>query len=527
MTIVTMPDGARVDFGDMPPDQIRSLIQRKFPDDVARLKAGDKGTVSTFKMGTAEDVARSTLTGLGEGVTQGAGLLGDVQSVADQFGTWVGDQLGLKPLSPEQQARMDRPLGLPDISAPTTAAIEKATGFDEIKHIPQTTAGKFARTAASFAVPAGVAGKGLKAAAKYGIIPGVTSEAAGQVTEGTALEPFARVGGAMVGAGGAASLLKGRKAAVPTVADLEAESRALYDAAKARGVLVSHTVFDDAIDDIVRKAQAFPIDEQLTPATWRVIQRLNEMRGTSVDLEDLDTLRKVIGLAAGAESKADRAAAMQIMSEFDRFTAGLRPADVLSGDPQAAMNDILRARSLWSRKAKAETIEQIFERARNAVGANYTAAGMQTALRQQFRQIANDPLQLRRFTKEEQGVIKEIVRGGTVENFLRLIGKFAPRGAISGGILAGATYANPAMGAALFAAGEAAKAGSTRLGMGNVRRLDVMVRTGVPQPKGPVSPGVSLAPVYTAKELQRDKRAILTDRNGVPILTPSGQYQYR
>lgn len=34
MTVVTMPDGQAVDFGDMPPDQIRSLIQRKFPDAV-------------------------------------------------------------------------------------------------------------------------------------------------------------------------------------------------------------------------------------------------------------------------------------------------------------------------------------------------------------------------------------------------------------------------------------------------------------------------------------------------------------
>jgi hypothetical protein len=32
MTIVTMPDGVPVDFGDMPPDQIKALIQKKFPD---------------------------------------------------------------------------------------------------------------------------------------------------------------------------------------------------------------------------------------------------------------------------------------------------------------------------------------------------------------------------------------------------------------------------------------------------------------------------------------------------------------
>lgn len=482
---------------------------------------GEKGAASTYQMGTAEDVLRSTATGAGEGLTQSAGLLGDVQGVADSVGTWIGDQLGLKPLTPEQSA------GFQADNAPTTAAIESATGFDQHKHTPQTTAGKFARTAASFAAPAGIAGKGVKAAVKYGVVPGLVSEGGGQATEGTSLEPFARVGGAMLGAGFAGGLMKGKKAAIPTRDELETQSRALYDSAKSRGVLVSHTTFDQAIDGITRKAQAFPIDEQLTPGTFRALQRLNEMRGTSVDLEDLDNLRKIIGMAAGSNVKADRAAAMQIMDEFDGFMNGLKPTDVLSGDPRAAMNDIVKARSLWSRKAKAETIEQIFERARNAVGANYTAAGMQTALRQQFRAIANDPRQLRRFTQAEQDTIKEIVRGTTGENFLRLIGKFAPRGAISGGLLGAAAYANPGLGAVMFAAGEGAKAVSTRMGMGNVTRLDEMVRSGVPAPRPPVSPALSLAPFYSGKELQRDKHAVLTDGNGVPVLNPAGQYQPR
>lgn len=32
MTVLTMPDGAVVDFGDMPPDQIKALIAKKFPE---------------------------------------------------------------------------------------------------------------------------------------------------------------------------------------------------------------------------------------------------------------------------------------------------------------------------------------------------------------------------------------------------------------------------------------------------------------------------------------------------------------
>ena len=70
---------------------------------------------------------------------------------------------------------------------------------------PETRLGRFVETATEF-VPGAVAlgpGKltqnvGRKALA-YGVAPGVTSEAAGQITEGTAAEPFARFDGHGIG----------------------------------------------------------------------------------------------------------------------------------------------------------------------------------------------------------------------------------------------------------------------------------------------------------------------------------------
>lgn len=171
------------------------------------------------KMGTGEDIARSAATGLGEGVTGTVGMLGDVQSLADDFGTWVGNQLGLKPLTPEQAA------GFQADNAPTTAAIESATGFDKIKHTPQTTAGQFARTAGQFVpgfaaaggVQAGVGGVkralGTAGGVGTGIGAGLGSEAAGQMTEGTMLETPARIAGGL--AGGMSANVLTRRAVTP------------------------------------------------------------------------------------------------------------------------------------------------------------------------------------------------------------------------------------------------------------------------------------------------------------------------
>lgn len=64
---------------------------------------------------------------------------------------------------------------------------------------PKTTLGEYARTAGEFAPlavggPAGWANKAARVA-----LPAVASETAGQVTEGTPFEPWARAGGALVG----------------------------------------------------------------------------------------------------------------------------------------------------------------------------------------------------------------------------------------------------------------------------------------------------------------------------------------
>jgi hypothetical protein len=78
----------------------------------------------------------------------------------------------------------------------------------------ETTAGKYAGTVGEFlpgaALFGGMSPSNLMAT---GLLPGVASEAAGQATEGTAAEPYARVAGALLG-GAVPSLVRRGAAAV-------------------------------------------------------------------------------------------------------------------------------------------------------------------------------------------------------------------------------------------------------------------------------------------------------------------------
>jgi hypothetical protein len=149
------------------------------------------------------DAAKSFGVGVGRAGIQGAGLLGDAremiangaQRAADYFapgsapntGSKVSDFLSSNPL-----------LGGPT-SQQLQSAIEAYTGPF---YKPKTIVGDYAQTAGEFAPGALAIPEGTLAAnaLRYGLLPALSSETAGQLTKGTAAEPWARTLGAILGA---------------------------------------------------------------------------------------------------------------------------------------------------------------------------------------------------------------------------------------------------------------------------------------------------------------------------------------
>lgn len=222
------------------------------------------------KISQGEDIARSAGTGLIEGGASTFGAIGDLREMIGAGAKWAGDKMGVSgfklPSLPEpmpvrafrqatQQAMqvagvdprisklatvMAGPGGLSD--APTTREVTGAVTKDNPLYKPQTKAGKYTRTVASFAPAALTPGGPVRRAANV-VVPGVMSEAAGQATEGTAMEPYARVAAAMVGAGGVNMLGRGgpdtrmlAEASRAASDDQVAAARQLMEQAQAQGI---------------------------------------------------------------------------------------------------------------------------------------------------------------------------------------------------------------------------------------------------------------------------------------------------
>jgi hypothetical protein len=194
-----------------------------------------------------------------------------------------------------------------------------------------------------------------------------------------------------------------------------------------------------------------------------------------------------------AKDPGERRIARIMVEGLDEQLNRLQPRDIAAGNKTAGLAALREGRQLWQRMRKGETIDNLFESARDKVGANYSQAGLHTALRQEFRGLAAKIRkgQERGWTNAERAAIQRVVRGGPAENLLRLVGKAAPRGVISAMPMVGAgMYFDPITGAAVMGAGEIGKRAATAIGMRNAERVGELARAGVPLARPPALEGL-------------------------------------
>jgi hypothetical protein len=370
---------------------------------------------------------------------------------------------------------------------------------------------------ANAALRGGASGLGFAASQPVQNPDNYWSQKAGQLAVGGPV-------GAITGA--AVERLGQTRQTPPTTKELKSAATEAYKTAEAEGVVIKQPSVQNTVNGITEAIQKEGIDPQLQPKTTAVLNRfVTEAKTGNMTLEKAETLRRIASSALDTPDKSDRRLAHMVIDKWDDFIGGLKPDDVtggVTGDPalikalnlptgnqQVATDALSQARDLYARSAKSAEIERLMERAKNAVGANYTTAGYETALRQQFRALANKDAAFRRFSPDEQQAILKVVRGGPVENVLRMAGKFAIRGPVSGGMTGGLGYlmGGPAGIAGLEAAGEAGRYGATQLGLRNVRLAHELMRSGgqpsfAPMPQSGPSPNVPVGNAATALMVQ-------------------------
>lgn len=444
MQNVQMPNGDIVSFPqDMPKEEIRSLIEKRFPE------------VAREKMARPEGILRGALQGatfgFGDELVAGAGSIPQAlitgQSIPEAYG---------QILEGERQAmdrfREDRPFSA--VGSEIGGAI--ATGIGSLG------------TKAGAALAGSLGRGGLGARATKGALAGASSGGLYGYGSGEGEERLesARQGALFGGVTGGAFPLAGAALSRATGANISAEqignkSRQLYQSARKKGAEFS----DDAAQALRKSIQEQITDDDFAKAivgddeVSALLRSLDEAQKSKMTLESFEVLDKRLGSQAQqAFTRGDADLSRRLGEIQGDLREIVTNGDFIKGTAEG-VKDYREATKLWRSYSKMRDIEEILESAEYYVGGE--AAGIKAG----FTRLAKNKKKLRGYTKEEVEAIKKAARTGATEGLLRTLGSrlMTIGGAVSGGV-PGAIAGQAASSAARAGASALKGADATRVG---------------------------------------------------------------
>lgn len=457
------------------------------------------------------DVVKSGGIGLAKGAIGLAGTGGDAGSLIRSGVDAAANKLGVAPETVDKArdalkmaGHVLPPLGM--LFGPTSGEIQKGIEAHTGEfYKPQTTAGEYAQTAGEFAPaaldPELLAGKipTLAAAAK-GLIsrvlaPAAASETAGQVTKGTALEPYARVAGAVTGGGLADVLTRAKEAAAPTVAELKASYKTGIDHPDVKAVTFDPTSLANLKGTITAdlESRGFRDRPNREAGTFADVKELENptatmarAAGAPATVADVDSIRKSLGKTSqevGPDFRptSNAAAATAAVKHIDNWFDNLKQPDLLSGDISKAAPILNDARSDYAAAMRADTLEKKIGNAALQAGSSYAGGNINNATRQALRPLAkNDFAKVGGYSDAEKSQLAKAILGNVAGNTARQVGRLGPDAGLKGIEHVIAAVKTGGLSVPFSLASLGAKLGGDFATRRNVSKLDEMLRSRSP-----------------------------------------------
>jgi hypothetical protein len=271
---------------------------------------------------------------------------------------------------------------------------------------------------------------------------------------------------------GAATGFRRAPEAPKMVTQLREQASKAYDRAEKSGLVVTPGYVQNMSSKLYKRAFDEGFDPGLHPQVAAVLRRLEEEGSSPKTLRELENLRRVVRAPGKTFDNPDQQRiASNLLDEFDSLVERIGPQNIQAGDKTVALSALRDARDIYQKSRKVSIIEDMVDAAQTR-GAQQTQAGLDNALRTQFASLATNKKRMATFSKNEQAEIKRIARGGgTTQQMLRFVGRFAVRGPVSGIFAGGATAMDPMIGVPLTLTAEAAKRSAEALRQRDVSRL--------------------------------------------------------
>lgn len=219
----------------------------------------------------------------------------------------------------------------------------------------------------------------------------------------------------------------------------------LYGTARQSGVAIKPIAVQNAVKNIIgeMRAEGYRDVPHSGHSAFSMLQKLVEepdLINTVTGAHDVGGVHSIMkGLRRIAHSmrgKSEGDAALMAMHGLRDFMYDLpnNPNNVMMGHANVArsMEDLQRATSIWHIASKADTVETAIKNALDRAATGGSGANIENAIRQEIRAILKNPGQRRGFKPDEIRALNAIVHSDKTGDTLRLLGKLAPTGVISG-----------------------------------------------------------------------------------------------
>jgi hypothetical protein len=309
------------------------------------------------------------------------------------------------------------------------AALSTFGGDKAMAYRGESTPAQFAGTIGEFVGPGGILGGGKKLM-QTSVAAGAGSEAAGQATEGTALEPYARIAGALIApyaANKTLSAFQKKNVTSPTLPTLKAEKNSAYDLLKSEGTGLTGTQTAYLVQDMRSVLNMDDIILSAKPSVEKALALVDEVeKSGAMNLSKFNELQKALGKIY--KTAPDAPEVLSMLKKMD---------DVLAdGSRDAALMQAAKAAN--SKYAKARMLDKYFAQAtQNAKKGNLipkTGEAFQAAA----TKILNNDKAAAFWSPDELAALKKVADGTIGSKVLATIGKLAPT---SNGLTSGMSIA--------------------------------------------------------------------------------------
>lgn len=473
MIEVELPDGTIAEFPDgMSNEEIRTVL----------MKRSQKPAAPSY----GSDMLKGGLSGLRSGVEGLAGMFGDTNRMSGDIAGWVAGKLGAGEGVQKTVGSIASKL-TPTAMLPSTKQIQGLTNpvMGEA-YKPQTVAGEYANTIGKFLPGAMIGPGGIGRKAAMAVVPAVASETAGQITKGTAAEPYARFAGGLAGGVATAGLFpsaaKNAAVGAPTREAVKQQTDDLYGALRNAGIKYDGAAYEATIAQVRDKMLKEGLRPSVAKEAFGYLDDLTLPKGHSPDFSDIGGIVQALGeKSRSAVAAGDRTAA----KAFDMIADGIRdfemnaPMTSATGLTRDQVNTIrTQARSLALKNIKSRALDEIVTKS------STYAAGEEAGIRNGINNLLRSKYGARLFNEAERTELLKVSQGRKPLRSLSRFGldlekisgnaTFIPTIGAVGAVAAG----GPLVGAGLLAAGTAAKALSPRLTQKALEQAGSAIRSG-------------------------------------------------